>query len=51
MNNEIIKLLKISKKFFQSKKDIVVLKNINLKINKLSKIVKNIKIIKSKTKT
>ena len=34
MNNEIIKLLKISKKFFQSKKDIVVLKNINLKINK-----------------
>ena len=34
MNNEIIKLSKISKKFVQSYKDIVVLKNINLKINK-----------------
>ena len=34
MNNEIIKLSKISKKFVQSNKDIVVLKNINLKIKK-----------------
>jgi ABC-type lipoprotein export system ATPase subunit len=34
MNNEIIKLSQISKKFFENKKDITVLKNINLKINK-----------------
>ena len=34
MNNEIIKLLKISKKFDGAGKDIIVLKNINLKINK-----------------
>ena len=34
MNNEIIKLLKISKKFSSSNKDITVLKNINFKINK-----------------
>jgi len=34
MNNEIIKLSKISKKFVQSKKDIIVLRNVNLKINK-----------------
>ena len=34
MNNEIIKLSKISKKFDGSGKDIIVLKNINLKINK-----------------
>ena len=34
MNNEIIRLSKISKKFVQSNKDIVVLKNINLKIKK-----------------
>ena len=34
MNNEIIKLSKISKKFDGVGKDIVVLKNINLKINK-----------------
>ena len=34
MNNEIIKLSKISKKFIQTGKDILVLKNINLKINK-----------------
>ena len=35
MNNEIIKLTKISKKFFSTaKKNIQVLKNINLKINK-----------------
>ena len=34
MNNEIIKLSKISKKFFGANKDILVLKNINLKINK-----------------
>jgi ABC-type lipoprotein export system ATPase subunit len=34
MNNEIIKLSKISKKFSRANKDIVVLKNINLKINK-----------------
>ena len=34
MNNEIIRLSKISKKFIQSNKDIQVLKNINLKINK-----------------
>ena len=34
MNSEIIKLSKISKKFVQSNKDIVVLKNINLKIKK-----------------
>ncbi len=34
MNSEIIELSKISKKFVQSNKDIVVLKNINLKIKK-----------------
>ena len=34
MNKEIIKLLKISKKFSGSRRDIVVLKNVNLKINK-----------------
>ena len=34
MNNEIIKLSKISKKFVGTNKDITVLKNINLKINK-----------------
>ena len=34
MNKEIIKLLKISKKFSSSNKDITVLKNINFKINK-----------------
>ena len=34
MNNEIIRLLKISKKFVGSNKDIIVLKNVNLKINK-----------------
>ena len=34
MNNEIIKLSKISKKFVIANKDIVVLKNVNLKINK-----------------
>ena len=34
MNNEIIKLSKISKKFDGTGKDIIVLKNINLKINK-----------------
>tara|TARA_Y100000590_G_scaffold464164_1_gene632944 strand:+ start:1187 stop:1870 length:684 start_codon:yes stop_codon:yes gene_type:complete len=34
MNNEIIKLSKISKKFISSNKNISVLKNINLKINK-----------------
>jgi len=34
MNNEIIKLLRISKKFTGSSKSINVLKNVNLKINK-----------------
>ena len=34
MNNEIIKLTRISKKFIRANKDILVLKNINLKINK-----------------
>tara|TARA_B100000700_G_scaffold290737_1_gene349072 strand:- start:180 stop:860 length:681 start_codon:yes stop_codon:yes gene_type:complete len=34
MSNEIIKLSRISKKFVGTGKDIVVLKNINLKINK-----------------
>jgi len=34
MNNEIIKLTKISKKFAKANKDINVLKNVNLKINK-----------------
>ena len=34
MNNEIIKLTKITKKFSGSRRDIVVLKNVNLKINK-----------------
>jgi len=34
MNNEIIKLTKISKKFYGSYRDIIVLKNVNLKINK-----------------
>ena len=33
MNNEIIKLSKISKKYISANKDIIVLKNINLKIN------------------
>jgi len=33
MNKEIIKLLKISKKFASANKDIVVLKNVNIKIN------------------
>jgi len=34
MNNEIIKLSKISKKFVGANRNIIVLKNINLKINK-----------------
>jgi len=34
MNNEVIKLSKISKNFFGNRKNIKVLKNINLKINK-----------------
>ena len=34
MNKEILKLAKISKKFTGSSKDIIVLKNVNLKINK-----------------
>jgi len=34
MNNEIIKLSKIKKKFITSKRDITVLKNVNLKINR-----------------
>ena len=34
MNEEIIKLSKISKKFVGANKDIIVLKNVNLKINK-----------------
>ena len=34
MNNEIIKLSKISKKFINAGNDIVVLRNVNLKINK-----------------
>ena len=34
MNNEIIKLTKITKKFSGSHRDIVVLKNVNLKINR-----------------
>ena len=34
MNKEIIKLSKISKKFVSSNKSIVILKNINLRINK-----------------
>ena len=34
MNNEIIKLSKISKKFLRASKDIIVLKNVNIKINK-----------------
>ena len=34
MNKEIIKLSKISKKFANANKDIIVLKNINIKINK-----------------
>ena len=34
MNKEIIKLSKISKKYIGASKDIIVLKNINLKINK-----------------
>jgi len=34
MNNEIIKLKKISKKFIGTNKSIDVLKNINLKINR-----------------
>ena len=34
MNNEILRLSKISKKFIGTNKNIIVLKNINLKINK-----------------
>ena len=34
MNNEVIKLSKISKKFVKANKNIIVLKNINFKINK-----------------
>ena len=34
MNKEILKLSKISKKFTGGRKDIIVLKNINLKINR-----------------
>ena len=34
MNNEIIKLSKISKKFFINNRDIKVFENINLKINR-----------------
>ena len=34
MNKEIIKLSKISKKFVRANKDIIVLKNVNIKINK-----------------
>jgi len=34
MNNEIIKLTKISKKFYGSNRNIIVLKNVNLKINR-----------------
>ena len=34
MNNEIIRLTKISKKFSGTNKDINVLKNVSLKINK-----------------
>ena len=34
MNKEIIKLSKISKKFANANKDIIVLKNVNIKINK-----------------
>ena len=34
MNNEIVKLSKISKKYIGVSKNIIVLKNINLKINK-----------------
>ena len=34
MNNEIVRLSRISKKFVRANKDILVLKNINLKINK-----------------
>ena len=34
MNKEIIKLSKISKKFASANKDIIVLKNVNMKINK-----------------
>ena len=34
MNKEIIKLSKISKKFTSANKDIIVLKNVNIKINK-----------------
>ena len=34
MNNEIIKLKKISKKFIGAGKNVTVLKNINFKINK-----------------
>ena len=34
MNNEIIKLTKISKKFLSSNKSINVLKNVNFNINK-----------------
>ena len=34
MNKEILKLIKISKKFTGSRRDIIVLKNVNLKINR-----------------
>ena len=34
MSNEVVKLYKISKKFFTSSKNITVLKNINIKINR-----------------
>ena len=34
MNNQIIKLTKISKKYTVSENEIEVLKNINLKVNK-----------------
>ena len=34
MSNEIIRLSKISKKFVQNEKNIIVLRNINLKIEK-----------------
>ena len=34
MNNEVIKLSKISKSFFENDKSISILKNVNLKINK-----------------
>ena len=39
MNKEIIKLSKISKKFIGANKDIIVLKNINLKIKEFKKLI------------